>query len=328
MRARQQVTGDQLVQDYLTQVTQAARLLPKGARMAFVGRTKALLDREIGPTELADPDRVMAALESLGKPEDLVREERTLIDRKWVKSRAANKEEGEAAAAALTGPRMNRSLRSRRRLNAEPQLYIPKPAPPPEDVITGKVVPAPTASPEGTSPQGTEPLRAGPAGAAPDAPGPEGTRPGGTRSAGSLEWLTRQDPVVPLPDTPLANAGRLAREHILESAAALLLGLGGAILPFPFWPFGAILALFSRLWDIKDKAVAIAGPVLFTLVASVLTATFIGGNDNFIVTYTHALRLDFSLLVRLGCVVSAAYLAWRVSRGPRVKVPPWRRVRR
>jgi hypothetical protein len=345
MRARPQVTGDQLVQEYLTQVTQAARLLPKGTRMAFVGRTRALLEREIGPTALADPDRVMAALERLGKPEDLVREERTLIDRKWVKSRAPNKEEGEAAAAALTGPRMNRSLRSRRRLGADSPLYIPKPEPPPGEPITGQVVPPPvslvpppasivpppasivpppvslvpppTASPEGTSAQG-----------APDGPGPNGAGPAETGPTGSLDWLTRQEPAIPLPDTPLANAGRLAREHLLESTAALVLGLGGALLPFPFWAFGAILALFSRLWDIKDKALAIIGPVLVTLVISVVTATFLGGNENFIVTYSHALRLDFSLLVRLGCVVTAAYLAWRVSRGPRVKVPPWRRVRR
>src|SRR2546421_9878944 len=39
-------SGDQLIQDYLTRVAAAARLLPKGARIAFVGRTKAQIERE------------------------------------------------------------------------------------------------------------------------------------------------------------------------------------------------------------------------------------------------------------------------------------------
>ena len=53
---------EQLVTDYLTRVAQAARLLPKGARMAFVGRTRALIEREVGPPGTrTDPEQVMAA---------------------------------------------------------------------------------------------------------------------------------------------------------------------------------------------------------------------------------------------------------------------------
>jgi len=126
----------------------------------------------------------------------------------------------------------------------------------------------------------------------------------------------------------LANAWQLARDNLLESIAILLLGLGGLILPFPFWPIGAVVAMFSRLWDIRDKSVAVIGPLLVALAASVLTAPFIGGGGNVILAYFHALGVGFGLLVRVGSVITAAYLAWRVTRGPRVKVPPWQRTNR
>ena len=41
--------------------------------------------------------------------------------------------------------------------------------------------------------------------------------------------------------------------------------------------------------------------------------------------YVHALHTETSLWIRLGCVLTAVYLAWRVSQGRRVKVPPWKR---
>ena len=105
MRARPNLSGERLVTEYLSRVTQASRQLPKGARMAFVARTKRLIDREVGrPGTRTDPVRVSEVLARLGTPEDLVTAERTRIDRGWVKSRASSDQEGEAAAAALTGP--------------------------------------------------------------------------------------------------------------------------------------------------------------------------------------------------------------------------------
>jgi hypothetical protein len=86
--------------------------------------------------------------------------------------------------------------------------------------------------------------------------------------------------------------------------------------------------MFSRLWDVKDKSVAIAGRLLVVLAGSVLGALIVGGSGNVVVVYTHALGADFGLFIRVGCVLTAAYLAWRVTQGPRVKVPPWRRVKR
>lgn len=358
MRSRPNLSGEQLVTDYLSRVTQASRQLPKGARMAFVARTKRLIDRELGrPGTRTDPVRVSEMLARLGTPEDLVMAERTRIDRGWVKSRASSEEEGEAAAAALNTP-LNRSLTPRRRLSPDAQ---PGKQPPPGGPGTGPVTPAggsPGAGPQrpalrSVGPQSTGPRRVGPQGAGPRSagPGPRSAAPqsggprsgtprnGGLRSAGP-PGAGHQD-VPPLGATgstdsthglsgneTFATTRQLARDHLLETVAILLLGLGGLILPYVFWPVGAIVALFSRLWDAKDKSLAITGPLLVTLAGSVIGALIVGGGGNVVVVYLHALRVDFNILIRVGSVITAAYLAWRVSQGPRAKVLPWQRTKR
>ena len=378
MRARPNLSGEQLVTDYMTRVAQAARLLPKGARMAFVGRTRALVEREVGPPGTrTDPEHVSAVLERLGKPEDLVTEERTRIDQGWVKSRAASKEEGEAAAAALTGPRMNRPLKARRQplTSRAPQPGQDQTVTGPDGTVTGPdgTVFGAAGPPPGTGPRRSV-LRPGPRstgarpagqrGAGPrtgtqsSAPGTAGPRrlqsagtpgagPRGTAPQGAAKRPAEEPEVTghastigrligQIPgkrpaggtETFSANAGQLARDNVRETVAILLLGLGGLILPFPFWPLGAIVAMFSRIWDIKDKSVAVLGPLLVTLLASTLVALFVGGSGNVIVTYFHAVHVSFGLMVRVGSVITAAYLAWRVSQGPRVKVPPWQRITR
>jgi hypothetical protein len=358
MRARPNPSGEQLVTEYLARVAQEARLLPKGARMAFVGRTKALIERELGPRTRTEPEQVLALLDRLGPPEDLVRDERTRIDRRWVKSRAASKEEGEAAAAALTEP-LNRSLPSRRRLNTDTWPFG-RPAQAEPEPGTGPSAPSEGAGPRrsglgsggprstglrgvgprsaglrspgprSAGPRATIPPAAGPLGTGPLGTGPQGTGPAGTGRTGRLGRLARKGTGTrgQRRNEALADAWQLARDNLRESIAILLLGLGGLILPFPFWPIGAVVAMFSRLWDVKDKLLAVTGPLLVALAGSVLTAPFIGGSGNIILVYTHALGAGFGLMIRVGSVLTAAYLAWRVSRGPRIKVPPWKRITR
>jgi hypothetical protein len=393
MRARPNLSGEQIVTDYMTRVAEAARLLPKGARMAFVGRTRALVEREVGPPGTrTDPEHVSAVLAQIGTPEDLVTAERTRIDQGWLKSRAATKEEGEAAAAALTGPRMNRPFTARRRPNSDTQPLTGRLIPPgegptvtaPDGTVIGAPPPPPGTGPRrpgqrGAAPRSSGARAAGPRGAGAGSagprssaapatgprrlrsadspgPGPQGVVPpgavppgavpqrgtqkdagrraadaGDTGHTGAIERLIGQVPGirgVEGAETFTANAGRLARENLLEAVAILLLGLGGLILPFPFWPIGAIVALFSRLWDIRDKTLAITGPLLVALALSVIAAPFVGGSGTVIVVYFHAVHVSFGLLARVGSVITAAYLAWRVSKGPRVKVPPWKRITR
>jgi hypothetical protein len=312
MRARQNLTSDQLVQDYLTRVAAAARHLPKGERIAFVGRTKAEIERQVRALGTNDPGQVMETLAALGTPEELVRAERLRIDSKWLKKRGRH-DDSEAVSGAAPGkprvyqPRSHRALHSRW-----------KPAtPPPRRPGPGRAA-APDRPEAGTAagagPVPTDPTPVTP----PPWPGdlaammPPGPSPG-------------EDGGAPAKETPLDGVWQLARGHLLESVAVVVIGLGGAILPFPFWLVGAVVAMFSRLWDGRDKLLALTGPILVDLLGGVISALFIGGNQNVIVIYFHALHVESSLWIRLGCVLTAIYLGWRVSRGRRVKVPPWKR---
>jgi hypothetical protein len=130
----------------------------------------------------------------------------------------------------------------------------------------------------------------------------------------------------------LASAGAAAaRRYPLEVTAIVLLGLGGLILPFPFWLIGALVALPSRIWDRSDKAAAFLGPLLFALAGSIVTASVIHAGGNVILVYAHAVRVDIGYLLRAGSVLCAIFLALRVRHGPRQRVPrasqvpPWRR---
>ncbi len=124
----------------------------------------------------------------------------------------------------------------------------------------------------------------------------------------------------------LARTGAAAaRRYPREATALILLGVGGLILPFPFWLFGAAVALWSRTWDILDKWVAFLGPLVFALLGTLVTASVIRAQDNVVLTYSHALRVDIGYLLRAGSLLTAIFLAVRIRHGPRERVPPWRR---
>jgi hypothetical protein len=304
MRARPNLTGDQMVQAYLSRVAAEARHLPKGARIAFVGRTRAQIEQQIGTEGTADPGKVAEVLAALGDPGELVRAERLRIDSRWLKNRGhdAGSEEAAAAAVPANSPRVYRPLRSR----WKPAAPVTRPLPPdagtgPEDEQGGTVPREPDAIVPPPWPGDLDEIM-------PPGPAVEERRPAGGGGP-----------------TPLDGLWQLARAHKRESIAVVVLGLGGLILPFPFWLAGALVATFSRLFDGRDKTIAWIGPALFALVGSVVTALLVGGKQDPVVIYTHALAADFGLLVRFGCVLSAGYLAWRVRKGRRVKIPPWRR---
>ena len=365
MRARPNLSSDQLVQEYLARVAAAARHLPKGARMAFVGRTKSQIERQVTAAGTDDPAKVVEILAALGEPEELVREERLRIDSKWLKKRGRDEESEAATPAAPSRPRVYQP-RVHRRLNSRWRPATPPPRKPgaqsadgPDGTQTGTANGAVPPGSAATSPQFTGPAPVDPAAigpeltspeltspelTGPELTGPELTGPVPTGAApttppptspppwpGDLDAMMPPGPVpgedgtAPGPQTPLDSIWELARRHLLESVAVVLIGLGGAILPFPFWLAGAVVSLFSRLWGGREKVAAFGGPVLVVLVGSVLSAILIGGKANVIVIYTHALHVETGLWIRLGCVLTAVYLGWRVSQGKRVKVPPWKR---
>ena len=131
-----------------------------------------------------------------------------------------------------------------------------------------------------------------------------------------------RSPVVAI----LAEAWALARKHPLEAVAVILLGLGGLILPFPFWLIGGLVALRSRRWDARDKWIALAGPPLVTFVVLLIRA--VTSQGNFFSAFYHAAGNDVGVSIRVGCVLCAGYLIWRLRRGPRLRtLPPWQRPR-
>jgi hypothetical protein len=123
----------------------------------------------------------------------------------------------------------------------------------------------------------------------------------------------------------LAWLARLIRRQPLESASVILLGIGGLILPFPFWLLGGLLAIWSRVWHTGEKWIALAGPPVFALLGTVVIAVIVGGRGNPVALYFHTLRMDVGYLLRAGSVLCAGYLVLQARREPQRRVPPWRR---
>ena len=177
----------------------------------------------------------------------------------------------------------------------------------PPGATAGADEPGPASLPGATPPDGTAPLSIVPG---MNMPSEAEDEPAGRRFG---------------PPVPLTEAWALARKHPLEAVAVVVLGVGGLIYPFPLWLIGGVVALFSRRWGKREKWLALAGPPVFAGICMLLLGMTGGGN------FFHALAAashQFGLLLRVGCVLCAGYLVWRLRRGPRRrKLPPWQRVR-
>src|SRR5215472_2104657 len=178
MRARPNLSGSQLVQDYMTRLAAAARHLPKGARMAFVGRTKAQIDKQVAAAGTDDPAQVVEILAALGEPEELVREERLRIDSKWLQKHGRDADSVSPAATPgkprVYQPRVHRRLNSRwRPATPPPKKPGAQPADAPDGTQTGTANGAIPPSSSATAPELTGPAPIDPAATAPESAGPE-----------------------------------------------------------------------------------------------------------------------------------------------------------
>ena len=427
-------SAQQMIRDYLGRVSVAAtRVLPKGDRLLFVGRTRAAIEAQVGPLASADADDVLSALATLGDPEDLAKRERERLysarrrgaaaapPALWKPAKAPRRGAARRPPADGRGPVPGQAHKPRpwpHRGPAGPD--VPKPAGPagnasPPDAVP--VVPRQADSPEATAPPGVRPADPAervtqepvpeelvpgvrPAEWVPEEPVPEEPVTGGLVTEGTVtEEPVTEEPVTgelaaegpvtgepvddeleprapeeagpepgntppgwmrPRPAAPppgetgpqsivpgmeetagteeppagrrrpppavLAEAWALARKHPLEAVSVILLGVGGLILPFPFWLIGGLVALRSRRWDARDKWIALAGPLLVTFAVLLIRAGTSPGN--FFSAFYHASRHDVGLSIRAGCVLCAGYLVWRLRRGPRARtLPPWQRPR-
>ncbi len=125
------------------------------------------------------------------------------------------------------------------------------------------------------------------------------------------------------------------REHRLEVIAVALLALGGLIFPLLIWVLGFLIwlagvgvALPSKLWGPLDKCVSLGGPLVLVIIGTA-TAVSIGGTRQNAAGYGDEALADAADLFKLGALLGAVYLAWRLQRGRRPPaVPPWARRRR
>jgi hypothetical protein len=118
------------------------------------------------------------------------------------------------------------------------------------------------------------------------------------------------------------GTARLIVSHKLETVAVLLLGVGGAVFP-PVWLLGVLTALPSRKWDLRDKWVGLVAPVLLMIISTVLIV-ILGGKQPTIGSYVLEAWLAATRASRIAAALGAAYLLWRLSRGPRdARQPPF-----
>ena len=114
----------------------------------------------------------------------------------------------------------------------------------------------------------------------------------------------------------------LARRRPLESAAVVLMGVGGAIFP-PIWLLGAGFAMPSKAWDLRDKWIGLVTPILLVLAGSALVVV-LGGEHHSLAAYAFEAWLSVGRISRIVAVLGASYLLWRLWRGPRnPRQPPW-----
>ena len=232
----------------------------------------------------------------------------------------------------------------------EPPIWVPRQAPAPEALSTESVGRPGHSASAGGSVQHSEPLRldgdrlppaasasrpswpsvVAMSGGASGDPATTATTGADLDPASAHDGLAGPAPGQPVLRTAAALLGVLisqVRQSPVEAVAVALLGLGGAVYP-PVWLLGAIVTLVSQQWDYRDKWVGLAGPVLLLIVGTTVGVSLTEAHAS-MSSFMHEGWMYADVLSRVGAVLGAAYLAWRVSRGRRgPAVPPWSKPRK
>ncbi|MGO9078244.1 MAG: hypothetical protein ACLQDY_04280 [Streptosporangiaceae bacterium] len=288
--------SEQLVRDYLNDVAVAARMtLGPAERRALLLGTRESIDRAIGMSAVAAPEKVSRVLAALGDPAALVA--------RYQANPAA------APTRAPNGVPAPRPAQVPAPAQGSPSGQAPPPA---QGSPSGQALPpaqggAGTAAPAGAAGSGTAQLSAA-------GRGPE-RRTAYFTVAARGSGLSRV----------ASAAAATAREHPLEAGAVVLLGLGGLIFP-PVWLFGVMLALGSKAWDLRDKWAGLAGPVVMVIIGTWVLVT-VGSHHATVGAYAMDAWLVGGRLCRIAALLGAAYLAWRLGAGRREPAPPWSRSR-
>jgi hypothetical protein len=355
--------AEQLIRDYLNRVSVAARgRLNSAERRDFLARLRESIERQTGPPGTADPADVRNLLSGLGDPGALVDRERERLAALTGELKAESRpttavhwphwtangagRPGEPGAILSTpdangsrpgGPRTGTAdhdgpdlpepdvseLESAEQKSAQPDLPepdLPEPDLPEPDLPEPESGEPDLPEPESGEPEPLEPELPRPIWAGRESAGPGSAEP----ESAAGEQLARV--AAGIGDFGRATLAQ-ARRRPLEATAIVLMGLGGLIFP-PVWLLGAALTLFSKHWDFRDRWVGLAGPVVLVIAGTGISLAH-GGSHDSIGPYLHEAWMSVVYLSRLGAVLGAAYLTWRLRRGRREPpVPPWNRTYR
>jgi hypothetical protein len=344
--------AEQLVRDYLSRLSAAARgqLSPEDRR-ALVGRTREVIEQK---TRLGRPPttiEVARLLSGLGDPAGLVSQERQRLatlrgeelkpasrgrmarilrgdpDRARGSSWHWPVQEGSAdlqltllnaaAPAAANGSSSNGAGSARKPSGAATRDANggSKVAGPHARDVDGMAALVAARSADVTPPGDVTDISAS---RPPDTVPPE---------AGSVTW----QPPAPAGSrraraaTALGRLAGWARRNKIEAFAVVLLGIG-AIVP-PVWLVGAAVALASRLWDLRDKWLALGVPVLLTVIG-LAGGVAAAGSGGTLGHHLHEGWVFADVISRLTALLSACYLAGRSAHGRRPPAtPPWSKPR-
>jgi hypothetical protein len=317
MRRSANLSAEKLVLDYLGRVSSAAqRTLPKGDRLLFVGRTRAAIEKRCGPLAKAEPAKVMEMLAELGDPRVMVKKELERLE-------TAHRGGAPPPPVVIWKPTMDDWKPTKEDWKSTGEDW--KPAKDDTEPIPRQTGQPPESVPPGSLPPGSLPPGSVPPGSVPPGSVPPGQAP--PASAQTVNDAGGGAPrVAPAPPPPSLLA--LARSHPLETVAVLVLGVGGLIIPL-VWVIGGLIALVSRVWDARDKWLALFGPLIFVFAVLLAFGVLGGGTRDFFTAFSYAFDAYREYLIRAGAVLTAVYLAWRIRRGPRMRsLPPWQRPHR
>ncbi len=202
----------------------------------------------------------------------------------------------------------------------------------PGPVLPGAVLPGAGAQ-EDTAPR-VDPAAAEPDGRVPTRPMPA-VPPTAARPMAVRRRRPRRQQPADFPQGLARQVAYLWRQNRLEGTAVVLLALGGLIYPWPIWLLGfaiwlvgVMVSVPSRLWSLPDKWAGLAGPLALVIVGTPVSL-MLGGTRPAMGAYVHEALTNSAFLIRVGALLGAGYLAWRIYRGPRAPaLPPWNRPHR
>ncbi|MQA87551.1 MAG: hypothetical protein GEV03_23740 [Streptosporangiales bacterium] len=352
--------ADQIVLEYLRRVGDVAhRVLRSDERLDFMTRLRARIEEIRAQTGAVEPEQVRRVIARFGDPARLVERERQRLEQERAPQQEAETETTIARAAVNgTAPGSESSTQpipvvadstqpAEATERTEASATEASGAETAQTETQGSTAgtregPTPVTGSPGAPPAATPRRPSGAAGS----PGPGGVARPPYEGPPTYEETTssRALPGMPGMGTTMSAIDwrALVQENRLETAAIALLGLGGLFVPLPYalvpWLIGGGCVLIAGAWSVRDKLLAVAAPVaLFVLGVFVVGAATRSERVMIdLAAYGAALTGYGATFIRVGALVGAGYLTWRLIRvavgreeppSPPGARPGWRRDR-